>query len=109
MDVDIESPYALGGRYDVGLWDTPAAIARNRVQYLVVEWAPVDEGYSSLTAADVRRLVIHAQPVFSFRARTYGDLQLFRMPPSRDGRLPRPLTDGAAPPIAPVAAVPGRQ
>ena len=109
IDDDFESPYVLGGRYDVGLWDTPAAIARNRVRYLVVEWALVDEGYSSLTAADVRRLVVHAQPVFSFRGRTYGDLQLFRMPPS-GGRPPaRPLTDGAAPPIAPVAAVPGRQ
>ena len=83
LDVDIETPYSLGGRYDVGLWQTPAALEQNRVRYLVVEWGPVDEGYSDQTPAQVRQLVSHGRLVFSFRGRTYSDLALYELPASQ--------------------------
>jgi Dolichyl-phosphate-mannose-protein mannosyltransferase len=73
--------YALDGRYSVGLWVTPAARSQESVRYVVVPWAEVNEGYSYLTLTQVRRLVGHARPVFSFRGRTYGNLALYQLPP----------------------------
>jgi Dolichyl-phosphate-mannose-protein mannosyltransferase len=77
---DIESPYALGADYDVGYWDTPAALSRAHAHYVVVEWGPVEEGYSHQTPAQVRQLVAHGKAVFSFHGRTYGDLELYQLP-----------------------------
>jgi hypothetical protein len=77
--------YALAGRYDTGLWLTPSALARQHVQYIVAEWAEIDEGYSSLSSAQVRKLTSSGRVVFSFHGRTYGDLQLYRLPASREG------------------------
>jgi 4-amino-4-deoxy-L-arabinose transferase-like glycosyltransferase len=72
--------YALVGRYNVGLWLTSAALSRDHVRYVVVEWGEINEGYSSLTPPQVRNLVGHGQPVFSFDGRTYGHLVLYRLP-----------------------------
>jgi hypothetical protein len=77
--------YALVGRYDAGLWLTPSALARQHVQYIVAEWAEIDEGYSALSSAQVRKLTSSGRVVFSFHGRTYGDLQLYRLPASREG------------------------
>ena len=77
--------YALAGRYDAGLWLTPAALARQHVHYIVAEWAEIDEGYASLSPVQVRKLTSSGRVVFSFHGRTYGDLQLYQLPPSREG------------------------
>jgi Dolichyl-phosphate-mannose-protein mannosyltransferase len=77
---DIESPYALGANYNVGYWDTSAALTRAHARYVVVEWGPVEEGYSDETPAQVRQLVAHGTVVFSFDGRTYGDLELYQLP-----------------------------
>jgi hypothetical protein len=72
--------YALSGQYQAGAWLTPASLAANGVHYVVVEWADIDEGYSTLTPAEVRALVQPGRVVFSFPGRTYGDLQLYQLP-----------------------------
>jgi hypothetical protein len=79
LNIDIETPYSMGDRYDVGVWETPAALARNHARYLIVEWAVVNEGYANVTPAQVRTLIGHSQPVFSFRGRTYGNLALYQL------------------------------
>ncbi|HUB40231.1 MAG TPA: phospholipid carrier-dependent glycosyltransferase [Streptosporangiaceae bacterium] len=68
--------------YHAGLWVTPAARARQHVRYVLVPWAEVDEGYSYLSPAQVRRLTGQGQLVFSFRGRTFGDLALYRLRPA---------------------------
>jgi hypothetical protein len=77
---DIESQYALGANYNIGYWDTSSALTRARARYVVVEWGPVEEGFSLETPAQVRQLVAHSEVVFSFQERTYGDLELYKLP-----------------------------
>jgi hypothetical protein len=77
---DIESQYALGAHYIVGDWATASALARAHARYVVVEWGPVEEGFSTETPAQVRQLVAHGEVVFSFQERTYGDLELYKLP-----------------------------
>ena len=84
---DIETPYALGSDYNVGYWETPAALAKAHARYVVVEWGPVNEGYTRETPAQVRQLVAGGKVVFSFNERTYGDLELYQLPLS-----PRPFS-----------------
>jgi 4-amino-4-deoxy-L-arabinose transferase-like glycosyltransferase len=72
--------YALEGRYKVALWVRPAALHRERVRYILVEWGPIEEGYSYLTPSQVRKLIRHTRLVFSFRGRTYGQLALYKLP-----------------------------
>lgn len=76
---------ALGSRYGVGFWVTPAARSKEHVQYVVVPWAEIDHGYSYLSPAQVRQLVAHGRLVFSFYGRTYGDLELYRLPLPQKG------------------------
>lgn len=76
---------ALGGRYDVGLWVTPAARSQARVQYVVVPWAEINDGYSYLGPSQVWQLVGHGRLMFSFHGPTYGDLELYRLPLPRRG------------------------
>jgi hypothetical protein len=82
IEGDIESPYALGAKYNVGYWETSAALTRAHARYVVVEWGPVEEGYSDKTPAQVRQLLAHGKVVFSFNERTYGDLELYQLPAS---------------------------
>jgi Dolichyl-phosphate-mannose-protein mannosyltransferase len=77
--------YALESMYKVGLWTTAAAIRQENLRYVMVEWGPIDEGYSYLKPPAVRRLVQGDQLVFSFQGRTYGQLDLYKLP-SPDGR-----------------------
>jgi hypothetical protein len=72
--------YALEGRYKTGLWVTPHALRQERVRYIMVEWGPIDEGYSYLNSSQVHALIRHYRRVFSYRGRTYGDLSLYRVP-----------------------------
>lgn len=81
-DGDIETPSALAA-YQVGYWDTPAALSQEHVRYFVVEWATVTQGYSDQSPAEVRKLVSRGRVVFSFTGRTYGDLVLYQLPPFR--------------------------
>ncbi len=74
--------WALGDRYRVGAWVTPAARSREHVRYVVVPWMEVDQGYSYLTPAKARSLVRNGKLLFSFRGRTYGDLALYQIPPA---------------------------
>jgi len=79
---DIETGYALPD-YQVGYWDTRAALAQAHVRYFVVEWATVDQGYSDQTPAEVQNLVSGGQVLFSFAGRTYGTLVLYQLPQGR--------------------------
>jgi hypothetical protein len=69
--------------YYVGFWVTPATRSRYRVRYVLVPWSEVNQGYSYLSASQVRQLVGSGNLVFSFRGRTFGDLALYRLPPPR--------------------------
>jgi hypothetical protein len=91
VDGDIDSLYALAGRYNVGYWETPAALSREHVRYAVVEWGPVNQGYSDLTSFQVRHLLRRGRLVVSFWGRTNGQVALYqlplmRQPPRRIGR-----------------------
>ncbi len=78
---DDDSQYAIAGRYQVVSWDTPAALSQDHVRYIVVEWALINDGYSDLTASQVRQLVGDGRLVFSFRGRTFGQIALYQLPP----------------------------
>jgi hypothetical protein len=79
IDGDIETQYALSA-YQVGYWDTSAALSEEHVRYFVVEWATVDDGYSDQTPSQVQSLVSHGRLIFSFTGRTYGELALYQLP-----------------------------
>jgi hypothetical protein len=76
---DIETLYGLPG-YQVGYWETKAALAKAHARYFVVEWAAVEQGYSNQTPASVQRTVSGDRVVFSFTGRTYGNLVLYQLP-----------------------------
>jgi hypothetical protein len=81
--------YALSNWYQVGLWLTPAALSEARARYLLVQWGPVNEGYSD-PPSQVRQLVAHSRLVFSFWGPTYGQLALYELPqPSASVRTRR--------------------
>jgi hypothetical protein len=89
--------YALEDRYQVGLWVTPAALRQEHVRYVMVEWGPIDEGYSYLSPARVRHLIRGDRLVFSYRGRTYGQLALYQRPASPGRTPPRSETYRGAP------------
>ncbi|MFF8293211.1 phospholipid carrier-dependent glycosyltransferase [Streptomyces sp. NPDC016309] len=70
----------LEDRYRIGRWVTPQARAAARVQYVIVPWKEVREGYAFLTVGRTQRLVAQGQLVFSFNGRTYGTLAVYRLP-----------------------------
>ena len=88
VDGDIDTPYALGGRYQVGTWDTPAALSASAARYLVVEWGSIEQGYSALTVAEGRALIDHSRMIFSARGRTNGLVALYQIPSPGSRRLP---------------------
>jgi hypothetical protein len=70
--------------YHVGPAVTAASAGtREQVRYVVVPWALINQGYSRMTASQVRHLVSNGRLVFSFHGRTYGDLALYLLPPDR--------------------------
>jgi hypothetical protein len=76
---DIAS-YALPPRYIAGVYTSEAAFYQAHVRYILVEWGEVDKGYSYLTPAQVRFFTKGGQVVFSFRGRTYDNLELYQLP-----------------------------
>jgi hypothetical protein len=87
--LDEVAEYALSNWYQVGIWPTPAALSEAHARYLLVEWGPVNEGYSD-PPSQVRHLVGHDRLVFSFRGPTYGQLALYELPqPSASVRTRR--------------------
>ncbi len=88
VDGDIDTFYALGGTYQVGTWDTPAALSASGARYLVVEWGAIEQGYSALTVAQGRALVDHSRTIFSARGRTNGLVTLYQIPGPGPRRSP---------------------
>jgi hypothetical protein len=80
IEGDIDSQFALAGRYNVGFWETPAALPREHVRYVVVEWGPINQGYSDLTPSQVRHLLGRGRLVVSFWGRTNGQVALYKLP-----------------------------
>jgi 4-amino-4-deoxy-L-arabinose transferase-like glycosyltransferase len=89
IDGDIDSGYSLSPRYNVGYWTTSAALSQDQVRYVVVEWGPVDQGYSDLTSSQVRQLVAPDQLVVSFWGRTNGQVALYKLPLPRSSSRSR--------------------
>jgi 4-amino-4-deoxy-L-arabinose transferase-like glycosyltransferase len=83
------SSWVLRDRYDVVRWVWPRDRAEDNVRYLVVPWKDVDQGYSYLSTEAVRTLTENADPLFTFRGRTYGRLVLYRLPQAA-GHMPAP-------------------
>ncbi len=77
---DIDSGYALGIMYNVGYWDTRAALSQEHVRYVVVEWGGVSQGYTEYPTSQVRDLVAHDRLVVSFWGRTDGQVALYKLP-----------------------------
>jgi hypothetical protein len=46
----------------------------------LVQWASINEGYSTFTSSQVRHIVGGNRPVFSFWGRTYGQFALYKLP-----------------------------
>jgi hypothetical protein len=76
---DIAS-YAFPPRYIAGVYPSEAAFYAAHARYILVEWGEVDEGYSYLTPAQVRFFTKDGRVVFSFRGRTYDNLELYQLP-----------------------------
>jgi hypothetical protein len=85
VEGDINTQYSLEDNYQVGYWETPAALSASRARYLVVQWGPIMQGYSDLTVPQVDSLIGHAQPLFSAWGRTNGRVVLYKLP------LPKPV------------------
>ncbi len=76
---DIAS-YALPPRYIAGVYMSESTFDAAHVRYVLVEWGEVDEGYSYLTPAQVRFFTKGGRVIFSFRGRTYNNLELYQLP-----------------------------
>ncbi|WP_159083348.1 glycosyltransferase family 39 protein [Streptomyces sp. P3] len=74
------SSLLLEDRYRMGEWATPQARARERVAYVVVPWRIVEHNLSSFTPREARQLTRHGALLFSFHGRTYGTVELYRVP-----------------------------
>ena len=72
--------YALPPRYIAGVCTSEAAFYAAHSRYILVEWGEVDDGYSYLTPAQVRFFTKGGRVVFSFRGRTYDNLELYQLP-----------------------------
>jgi 4-amino-4-deoxy-L-arabinose transferase-like glycosyltransferase len=85
--------WALNDRYVVGRWITPEERAAAHVQYLVIPWKVIDQGYGAEPKPVIHALAAQGVPVFVVHGPSYGALTLYR--------LPLPQTP-AAPPAPPV-------
>jgi hypothetical protein len=87
---DIAAQYGLAGSYRIESWVIPADRFRKPARYFVVQWAVINEGYSTFTSPQVRHIVGRDRPVFSFWGPTYGQLALYELPqPSASVRTRR--------------------
>ena len=88
VDGDINTGYSLEDNYQVGYWETPAALSASNARYLVVQWGPIMQGYSDLTVPQVDSLIGHAKPLFSAWGRTNGRVVLYKLPPPKPSHAP---------------------
>ncbi|MEU9859998.1 phospholipid carrier-dependent glycosyltransferase [Streptomyces sp. NPDC047971] len=72
--------YALQDRYRTGHWVTDDDRLAQGVQYLVVPWKVIQQGYGASSLAEVRRLTERGELLFSFDGEMYGTLALYRIP-----------------------------
>jgi hypothetical protein len=82
--------WALKDRYAVGPWMTPGGRAAAHVQYLVVPWKVIDQGYGSERKSVVQALAAQGVAVFVVHERSYGTLALYRLPLPRIPATPPP-------------------
>ena len=86
---DIDSEYALGARYQVGFWGTPAALHQAAARYLVIEWGSVADDYADLSVGQAQGLARLGRLLFSASGRSYGRVALYGLPAA-----PAPRTGG---------------
>lgn len=86
---DIDSEYALGARYQVGFWETPAALRQAAARYLVIEWGSVADDYADLSAGQAQGLARLGRLLFSASGRSYGRVAVYELP-----AVPAPRTGG---------------
>lgn len=70
----------LEDRYRMGQWAAPEDRAREHVAYVVVPWRIVEHNISSFTPREARQLTRQGALLFSFHGRTYGTVELYRVP-----------------------------
>ncbi|MFF5979782.1 ArnT family glycosyltransferase [Streptomyces olindensis] len=70
----------LEDRYRMGKWFTPQERAREHVAYVVVPWRIVEHNISTFTPGEARQLTRQGALLFSFHGRTYGTVELYRVP-----------------------------
>ena len=76
----------LRDHYRVGQWRTPQERAKAGVEYVVVPWRLVEQGYAPFTARQTEVLTGQGERVFSFHGHTYGTVAVYRLPlPSAAG------------------------
>jgi hypothetical protein len=80
IEGDISTSYSLYGTYPVSFVATRADITTTHARYLVVQWGAIAQGYSELSTAQARQIVGRDRPVFSSWGRTYGELELYKLP-----------------------------
>jgi 4-amino-4-deoxy-L-arabinose transferase-like glycosyltransferase len=77
---DIDSEYALGAKYEVGFWDTPATLKRSGARYIIIEWGSAAEGYSGVSSRQARVLSRGGHVLFTASGRSYGQVTLYQLP-----------------------------
>ncbi|MEU4269072.1 glycosyltransferase family 39 protein [Streptomyces sp. NPDC026092] len=83
------SHYALNDLYRLDHWVSEEERAYERVQYVIVPWKVIEQGYGNTSLAEVERLTERGQLLFSFEGEMYGTLALYRIP-LPDGARPAP-------------------
>ncbi|MFJ3583226.1 ArnT family glycosyltransferase [Streptomyces sp. NPDC090127] len=74
------SHYALNDRYRLDHWVSEQDRADERVEYLIVPWKVIEQGYGNTSEAEVRWLTERGRLLFSFEGEMYGTLALYRIP-----------------------------
>ncbi|MCT4354021.1 phospholipid carrier-dependent glycosyltransferase [Streptomyces sp. Je 1-79] len=74
------SYYALKDRYRLDHWVSEGDRSFQRVEYLIVPWKVIEQGYGNSSLAEVERLTESGTLLFSFEGDMYGTLALYRIP-----------------------------
>ena len=75
------SEFALRDAFDVGPYTSEEDRALHDVEYLLVPWKEVEQGYTYVTLDTVQELVPLGTAVLEHESRTYGSVALYRLPP----------------------------
>jgi hypothetical protein len=81
--VNGSSEFALDDVFRVGPFTTDGERLRYGARYLMVPWKEVRQGYTYVSLRTVGQLIKGLKPVFSFTGRTYGSVDLYKLPPIR--------------------------